>query len=94
MYFSFPEHAVSASITLLVGSITPLVALVLYRLYLHPLARFPGPTLAAATGWYETYHQLFNGPQGGRFKFVIEELHKKFGKTKMQLLAPHIPTHI
>jgi hypothetical protein len=94
VFFRLPADAVSATITLLAGCIIHFIALVLYRLYLHPLARFPGPKLAAATGWYETYHQLFNGPQGGQFIFVIEELHKQYGKVKMWPLVPPVPTHI
>jgi hypothetical protein len=32
-------------------SIVYLVALTVYRLYLHPLRKFPGPKLAAITFW-------------------------------------------
>ncbi|KAJ6015187.1 cytochrome P450 [Penicillium herquei] len=52
--------------------------LVVYRLWLSPLAKFPGPKLAAATGWYETYFELI--PKGGgQFTFHIKELHEKYG---------------
>ncbi|KAL8941814.1 MAG: hypothetical protein Q9216_002014, partial [Gyalolechia sp. 2 TL-2023] len=50
--------------------------LVLYRLFLHPLARFPGPRLAAATGWYETYHDCLCA---GRFSKHIDDMHKQYG---------------
>lgn len=54
------------------------IALAIYRLWFSPLAKFPGPKLTAATGWYETYYQLCKG-QGGQFIFKIEEWHKKYG---------------
>ncbi|KAI0909120.1 cytochrome P450 [Ustulina deusta] len=52
------------------------VTLALYRLYLHPLARFPGPKLAAVTRVYEDYYDLY---QSGKYAFKISELHKQCG---------------
>lgn len=55
------------------------VTLALYRLYLHPLARFPGPKLAAVTRWYEGYYDLY---QSGQYTFKVAELHKQHGKER------------
>lgn len=49
----------------------------LYRLYLHPLARFPGPKLAAVTRLYEGYYDIY---QSGQYTFKIAELHKQYGE--------------
>ncbi|PYH76233.1 cytochrome P450, partial [Aspergillus uvarum CBS 121591] len=51
-------------------------ALIFYRLSLSPLARFPGPRLAAATGLYEMYYQLI---KGGIFTWQINRLHDQYG---------------
>ncbi|KAI1503054.1 putative flavonoid 3-hydroxylase [Biscogniauxia marginata] len=52
--------------------------IVLYRLYFHPLAKFPGPKIAAATGWYETWIDLFQRPRGN-FMEEITRMHDKYG---------------
>ncbi|CAJ2512361.1 Uu.00g053760.m01.CDS01 [Anthostomella pinea] len=52
------------------------VTVVVYRLSLHPLARFPGPKLAAISRWYEAYYDVL---QGGQYTSKIAELHKLYG---------------
>ncbi|KAI1850422.1 hypothetical protein JX266_004280 [Neoarthrinium moseri] len=60
------------------------VTLALYRLYLHPLAQFPGPKLAAVTRLYEGYYDLY---QSGQYTFKIAELHKYYGP--IIRISPH-----
>jgi hypothetical protein len=53
------------------------VVMVIYRLYFHPLNKFPGPRLAAATGLYEIYFSAW-GP--GSFEHEIDLMHRQYGK--------------
>lgn len=52
------------------------IGLVIYRLYFSPIAHVPGSKLTAATGWYETYLDVF---KGGQFTFQIEKWHQQYG---------------
>ncbi|PVH92548.1 putative benzoate 4-monooxygenase cytochrome P450 [Periconia macrospinosa] len=49
--------------------------LVVFRLYFHPLARFPGPKILAATTWFETYVDLFHHD----FPQRLSKIHDKYG---------------
>ena len=55
------------------------IALGFYRLYLSPLAKFPGPRLAALTQWVEAYYELFKG-DGGQFLFEYAKWHEQYGR--------------
>lgn len=57
-------------------SVSSFLLLVVYRLFFHPLAGFPGPKLAAATLWYETYYDVW---LKGKYVFEIKDMHKKYG---------------
>ncbi|KAJ8133061.1 hypothetical protein O1611_g559 [Lasiodiplodia mahajangana] len=50
-------------------------AVVIYRIYFHSLAQFPGPKLAAATELYEMYFDLLQGPGGPIVRINPNELH-------------------
>ena len=52
------------------------VSLAIYRLYFSPLAKFPGPKLAALTLWYEFYYDVV---KRGRYTWKTAELHERYG---------------
>lgn len=60
----------------LLASASYIAGLIIYRLQFDPLAGFPGPKLAAITGWYEFYYDWW---LGGKYIFQIEKLHKRYG---------------
>lgn len=59
-----------------------ITSLTVYRLYFCPLARFPGPKLAALTNWYEFYYDVI---REGDFTWQIQKLHKKYGKIQSSI---------
>lgn len=69
----------AALIAGLAGSLGYGMYLVVYRLFLHPLRKFPGPRLAAATYWYEVYYEWFKGPYRGMHEWQIQKLHDQYG---------------
>jgi hypothetical protein len=48
----------------------------LYNLFLHPLARYPGPFWARCTGWWQTLQGL-----QGRESHAVLAAHQKYGKS-------------
>ena len=71
-----PEGVSDFVMIILALSVITATVLVLYRLCLSPLASIPGPKFAAATGWYEFYHECV---LPGKFFLEIERMHKLYG---------------
>ena len=53
-----------------------LLWIILSRLALHPLAKVPGPRLAALTSWYEFYYEVW---QPGQYPWRTKRLHEEYG---------------
>lgn len=71
-------RALDVAAAVLTAATVYLSLLVLYRLLFSPIARFPGPKLAAATEWYEFYYQLVQNGQWGR---QVDRLHDQYGES-------------
>ncbi|KAH8595275.1 cytochrome P450 [Bisporella sp. PMI_857] len=52
-----------------------LLSVVIYRLFFHPLANYPGPFWAKITDWYSVYHCLT-----GNRHLEFYRIHQKYGK--------------
>jgi hypothetical protein len=73
---SWPLLATLAAVLYVVYGIT-------WRLFWSPLAKFPGPKLAAVTLWYEFYYDVL---KNGRYMWEIEKMHEKYGQLRYRLL--------
>lgn len=75
---SVMSHCHSLVVTCAAIFVVGYFTLAVYRLFLHPLSRYPGSHVAAiSTSWYEWY---WNYHKNGRMLFEIERLHKQHGE--------------
>lgn len=58
------------------GTIIYIASLVVYRLWLSPIASFPGPFWAKVTFWNEFYYEWIHA---GQYFLRIEEMHQEYG---------------
>jgi len=70
------SYLYSSLVTAATAWLAYIFGLVVYRLYFHPLAKFPGPKYAALSRWHEYYYDVH---LQGKFIFHIQALHKKYG---------------
>lgn len=62
----------------LLGSVLAYVlVMIVYRLHIHALSKFPGPRLAAVTGLYEIYFAAWGA---GSFQDEIQRMHDEYGE--------------
>lgn len=73
-----PKDAYSRTAALFIGvTLAYTASLAFYRLVLSPVAGFPGPKIAAVTGWYEFYYDFF---LKGKYLYEIEKMHERYGE--------------
>ncbi|RHZ67349.1 cytochrome P450 [Aspergillus thermomutatus] len=66
----------SSLLLTLVGTVFYFLVQSIYRLFFHPLSKYPGPKLTAITFLYEFYYDVI---KGGKFLFQIEKMHERYG---------------
>ena len=80
VFTSLPTMSVTVCLAVFLVSAT--VAQAIKRLYFHPLARYPGPLLAASTMWYKTYYDII---MDGGWAEHLEHLHSVYGEQFLSL---------
>lgn len=86
MFGAYGDTAAAVASSVIVAA---LIGNVIYRLYFHPLSKFPGPKLAALTTWYEGYYDIVHR---GRYLWEMEKMHKAYGThVRDSPLAPPFP---
>lgn len=63
-----------AVLALCIVLVTLLISYVVYALFFHPLAKYPGPLLGRVTQWYDVYH-AYNGDK----HVLLYRLHEQYG---------------
>ncbi|KAH8812524.1 cytochrome P450 [Xylogone sp. PMI_703] len=80
------DKPLHVQIAVIVAAVTSYFAIVIiYRLYFHPLAKYPGPFLARITNWYAVYHSYV-----GDKHLQTYWAHQRYGK--FVRVAPNILT--
>ena len=72
----FPPSLTSALVFCVSPILINTIYCVFWRLYLSPIAKFPGPRFAALTFWNEFYYDVI---LGGKYSWKILEYHHRYG---------------
>lgn len=68
------SYGCTSSLTIAGVIFAAIAAYVVYQLWFHPLAKYPGPLLGKLTQWYDVYHAYV-----GDKHILFYHLHKKYG---------------
>ncbi|KAI1809586.1 cytochrome P450 [Poronia punctata] len=63
-------------LTFALGFVVYRASIIIYRLYFHPLSKYPGPKVAAATTLYRVYYQMI---RDGEHVAQATKLHEQYG---------------
>ena len=77
----------SITITLIAATAIYCLYGAIHRLYLSPLAKFPGCGLAALTSWYEFHYDVI---KRGTYMWEIERMHEVYGSSTCRGRAVHM----
>lgn len=73
----YPELFQAFCLVILILLVLHCTTMVIYRMYFHPLAKFPGPRIAAVTHLYEVAWDYFGK---GAYLYEIERMHQEYGE--------------
>lgn len=73
-----PMPTLSIASLVLLSFLVWYIQRLIYNIYFHRLAKFPGPKLAAASRWYEGYYDNLVA-DGGQYMYKVDRLHEEYG---------------